>query len=157
MLENILAKAFGVNKKVEDALSQFITFEAAKIDAPVTDVAIMVTVMLVDHPTIPDAAVAYPRFVVMRNQDYVRDAVLEEIVEQGDAPKVGSKISQFFVNEHNRLGVEADELMGLITVSQEDGKVIDFAEFVRGEYYDMFTIEDVINEKRPSNYKKPEQ
>jgi hypothetical protein len=156
MIQNLIAKAMGVDKKVNQSLYEFLYFEAGKLEAPVSDVAIVVSLTLVDHPQIPDACIAFPRFSVLHGQEYVREAQITEIVEESDAPVIGSKVSNFFVNESHRLNVDAEKLFGVITAGEKENEV-NYAEFVEGAFYDTFTVNDVINEKRPANYKKPEE
>jgi len=143
------------NRPLNQALYEFLYFEAGKIDAPITDVGIIVSLTLVDHPQIPDACIAFPRFSVMHGQEFIREAEITEIVEHRDAPVIGSKVSNFFVNESQRMDVDAEKIFGLITAGEKENEV-NYAEFVNGDFYDTFAEEDVINEKRPSKYKKPE-
>ena len=154
MLQNIIAKAMGIDKQVNQALYEFLFFEAGKLEAPISDVALFVSMVLVEHPQVPDAFVAFPRFNVMHGNDRVREALIVEIVEEKDAPLIGSKVVNFFISESERMNVDVSLLFGVITAGEKESEV-KYAEFCDGQFYDMFTVSDVINEKRPSNYQKP--
>ena len=110
--------------------------------------------VLVEHPQVPDALVAFPRFNVMHGNDHVREALIVEILEEKDAHVIGSSVVNFFISESERMNLDVSLIFGIITAEEKENEV-KCAEFCDGQFYDMFTTTDLLTEQRPLNYQKP--